>query len=326
MINQSPELNDVPCLVSLLSTYEGLENEEDDLNLESSEVDDENIEDEEDVDNSSEDEETITEERQRVTDSINAVSTHLHVIRKRREKKLEDNPYEGKSNEDLLDIFHNMSDEEKLSPEGQRLKEEIFYKAFFLVPRVMKANYHVPSSLINDTAQNMSIAVLRTIDNYNPSFGIPLKGYITKYLKSAASQTFRESGVVTLPPGRKKSKRYNAACPPNEITFMSGLEYSPNIHGDLDSPDFCELIHLRELREILIDAISPEAGVLNADEREVVILRYGLMGMERLPYQDISKIRKAQQKGETCSRISQIHTSALKKLRAYFRECGIDLD
>ena len=41
-------------------------------------------------------------------------------------------------------------------------------------------------------------------------------------------------------------------------------------------------------------------------------------------YKDIAKLRKAEVKGCAPSRISQIHTSAISKLRGYFNLCGLE--
>ena len=88
--------------------------------------------------------------------------------------------------------------------------------------------------------------------------------------------------------------------------------------------DFDEKLHKQQLVEFLEDALSSEAGVLSDDECRVIILHNGLFGHEEMVYRDIAKLRKAEGKGCAPSRISQIHTSALSKLREHFQRVNLE--
>ena len=88
--------------------------------------------------------------------------------------------------------------------------------------------------------------------------------------------------------------------------------------------DFDATLHGQQLVELLEDALSREAGVLTDDERRVLILHNGLFGHEEMVYKDIAKLRKAEGKGCAPSRISQIHTSAIMKLREHFSRVGAE--
>ena len=88
--------------------------------------------------------------------------------------------------------------------------------------------------------------------------------------------------------------------------------------------DFDATLHGKQLVELLEDALSQAAGVLTDDERRVLILHNGLFGHEEMVYKDIAKLRKSEGKGCAPSRISQIHTSALHKLREHFSCIGAE--
>lgn len=84
--------------------------------------------------------------------------------------------------------------------------------------------------------------------------------------------------------------------------------------------DFDAELYKKQLSEWLEEAISKESGVLTDDERMVVILHNGLFGNKPMIYKDIAKLRKKKGRGSARSRISQIHTQALEKIKKWFME------
>lgn len=83
--------------------------------------------------------------------------------------------------------------------------------------------------------------------------------------------------------------------------------------------DADERIQSAELVELLQNALSEDSDILTPDEKLVLIHHYGLFGKPQMKYEEIAKIRKASGRGCACSRISQINTAAIKKMREYFR-------
>lgn len=112
--------------------------------------------------------------------------------------------------------------------------------------------------------------------------------------------------------------------PATATLFDDSLAYHTQREANSHTIDFDALLHDIQLVEFLEDAISPEAGVLTDDERRVLVLHNGLFGNKETVYKDIAKLRKAEGKGCAPSRISQIHTSAISKLRGYFNLCGLE--
>ena len=89
--------------------------------------------------------------------------------------------------------------------------------------------------------------------------------------------------------------------------------------------DVDERIHAAQLLNWLEHALSEKSGVLTADERFVVTYHYGLFGAKQMKYAEIARIRRLNGRGSACSRISQINTAALRKLRDFFNNRGVSL-
>ena len=99
-----------------------------------------------------------------------------------------------------------------------------------------------------------------------------------------------------------------------QYVLAQGVEKESNVD---------ERIHNAQLIEWLEEGLSKEAGVLTDDERFVLVHHYGLFGKAPLKYDEIAAIRRKQGRGSACSRISQINTAAVKKMRTYFQHNGI---
>ncbi len=97
---------------------------------------------------------------------------------------------------------------------------------------------------------------------------------------------------------------------------------APGMEQEVNADD---RMHSAQLIDWLEQALSEKSGVLTPDERLVLIHHYGLFGQPQLKYEEIAKIRKANGRGCACSRISQINTAAIKKVREYFLQNNITL-
>jgi RNA polymerase sigma factor (sigma-70 family) len=179
--------------------------------------------------------------------------------------------------------------------------------------------------------QNMSFTVLQAIDTFDPTKNFKFVNYLVGYFKSAISKTFRDTNVVSVPTGRRKilkemqqSIRTEPLGDAEEILSYTGVEYMENGTAGMPNFDFDEDLHNKQLIEWLEEALSSEADVVTSDERRVLVLHYGLFGHDRLPYHDIAKLRAAEGRGCAYSRLSQIHTKAVKKLQRFFSDRGID--
>ena len=96
---------------------------------------------------------------------------------------------------------------------------------------------------------------------------------------------------------------------------------APGMENEIDMD---ERMHAEQLLVWLGHAMSEEAGILTPDERMVLMHLYGLFGAPKMKYAEIAAIRGATGKGCACSRISQINTAAIKKIREYFYDYMIE--
>lgn len=260
----------------------------------------------------------------RSVDAVSAVSEYYH-LRKRHDAKTNWRKQYGEMTKE--ELFHAMRQECISEKERLWLRDEIFFQVFFLLLSVVKKNYRISSHLFNDMMQNMSHMLLVAINMFDPSKGFKFTSYLAGYLKSGMTRAFRDTNVVSVPTGRRKLLQEMQAkmevCP-NEIVSYTGIEYDNN--GSAGSPkiNFEELVHNKELKEWLEDAISREAGLCSDDERMILTLHYGLFGVEKKSYREIAEIRKKGGRSSSFSRISQIHARALEKLRQYFMERHIE--
>ena len=87
--------------------------------------------------------------------------------------------------------------------------------------------------------------------------------------------------------------------------------------------DYDTDLHNKQLVEWLEEALSEEAGVLTEEERRIVILHNGLFGNTPMVYDEIALQRKALGRGSSRSRISQIHTRAISKLKTWFYDMEV---
>lgn len=260
----------------------------------------------------------------RSVDAVSAVSEYYHLRKRHDARTNMRRQYGGMNKEDLFREMRKecVSDEEKIW-----LRDEIFFQVFFLLPSVVKKNYRISSHLFNDMLQNMSNMLLIAIDMFDPDKGFKFTSYLAGYLKAGMARTFRDTNVVSVPTGRRKvlqEMRSKLEASPNEIVSYTGIEYDNNGSAGVPKINFEELVHNKELEEWLEDAVSREAGLCSDDERMILTLHYGLFGSEKKSYREIAEIRKKGGRSSSFSRISQIHTRALEKLRQYFQERNIE--
>lgn len=257
-------------------------------------------------------------------DAVSGVSEYVQLRRKRSCNTELAEQYAAYSIEELFIAMRLPDLEERVR---QWLRDEIFFRVFFLLPYVVKKNYKIPSHLFNDAIQNMSLAVLAAIGMFDPTKGFKFTSYLAGYLKSAMTRTFKDTNVVSVPTGRRKILRemqMSEGESPDEIFSYTGLEYDSNSAAGSPKINFEEIVHNNELLEWLEEALSKEAGICSEDARLIILSYYGLFDAQPMPYREIAEIRKKRGCSSSLSRISQIHAKTIEKLRQYFFERNIE--
>lgn len=262
------------------------------------------------------------------------VITNINTYLRARKKQAQNNPlylkYSKMSVEALIQAY---KDEKTSEATKTFLLEMIYLKIFFYFPSFLsKKRYKLTMPLYDDALQNISGHILEAIKRFDPSKGTLFLAYAYGDLTAAMAQTFKETNVVRLPPGATYKEYFreetvpsteNSDISPDTIlvsksTLFSDISYS-------DTVDYDEDLHRKQLVEWLEEALTAEADVLTDDERLVVILHNGLFGNEPMVYADIAAMRKNMGKGCSRSRISQIHTKAIGKLKKWFADMDLAL-
>lgn len=106
-----------------------------------------------------------------------------------------------------------------------------------------------------------------------------------------------------------------------ELDDSRYYKLAPGIEKD---EDIDERIHQSQLVEWLEEALDKESGILTDEERFIIIHHYGLFNTKPMIYSEIAEIRKQKGKGCACSRISQINSSAIRKIRKFFEENSVE--
>ena len=285
-----------------------------------------------------------TKGTEKTSDSVRAVSAYAALRREHQAKACKYSKHLDKTVEQLLFSYHYESkDDEELH---KWLKEEIFLKTFFLLPSVLKKSYYINVNIFNDAVQNMAVNVLVAIEKFRPEAGCTFVNYLGCYFLDAVTRTFKSTNIVAVPSARRRMMKeamkaendgLDTGKDPCEVVSLDANHFLPktSVYDDsafyrvsddeyVGEQSFDEALHNKQLKEWLEEAMSRAAGVLTPDEHMVLTMHYGLFGTKQHPYKDIAKIRAAQGKGCAHSRLSQIHTKAVAKLREFFHEACIE--
>jgi len=264
----------------------------------------------------------------RSVDSVSSVSIHNQARKKHEVRKDLAAMYENAPVEKLLLDYHCGN---KDKDTRKWLRDEVFFRTYFLIPHSIKESYPIASHIFNDAMQNMSFAMLQAIEKFDPTKGYTFVNYLAGYFKGAIARTFRDTNVISVPTGRRKLLkerqkyiRTESFSSSDEIRTYNGVEYTENGSIGMLEIDFDEDLHNKQLIEWLEEALSAEAQVVTSDERRVLVLRYGLFGHPKEPYRDIAKLRQQDGLGCAFSRLSQIHAKSVGKLKKYFEDRDID--
>jgi RNA polymerase sporulation-specific sigma factor len=165
-----------------------------------------------------------------------------------------------------------------------------------LVAHVMKKYYAMPYDQ-NDLISIGTIGLIKAIDTFQPEKGIRLSSYAARCVENEILMYFRST---------KKSAQDISMNEPidtdkdgNALELMDTLSSEERIAEGLEQKQRLEAMHTA------IDT------VLSQREREILILRYGLLPESRpLPQREV-----AAQMGISRSYVSRIEKKALKRLR-----------
>lgn len=147
-----------------------------------------------------------------------------------------------------------------------------------------------------------TIGLIKAIDSYDPAKGSKLVTYASRCI---------DNELLMLMRGRRKLTKEVSLYEPigtdkegNEISFLDVCVYSKE--------DIAKQLELDYTLKKLIDLVR---DILSDREREIIILRYGLMQKQEMTQREIGKML-----GISRSYVSRIEKRALEKLKNAMKE------
>lgn len=232
------------------------------------------------------------------------------------------------------------------------LREELILRYAPLVKHVVgRMAIHVPSILESDDIVSYGIlGLIRAVDHYDPFRGVGFEAYAVKHIRGSVLDALRDLNPLSRGMTEKIRRVENAIAaleqehqrPPSddEVADHLGItqeelhgtmKYSGYYFVSLDSPirigDEGESMHLED---VIPDqnSIDPLQATIDEEARQALLGAIaGLPDRDRLVlslyYRDELTLREiGEVLGVSLSRVNQLHTRAILRLRAALRAIG----
>ncbi len=169
-----------------------------------------------------------------------------------------------------------------------------------LVAHIIK-KYYQNASNQEDLVSIGTIGLIKAINTYDLDKNIKLSSYASRCIENEILMHFRNlrksAQDVSL------NDTIDTDKDGNPLTLMDIIADESNIDDDIDTK-----LHLQVLQEYIDTVLTPR-------EREIIIYRYGLMGVDPLPQRELAKRLNISR-----SYISRIEKKALQKLRKRYEQ------
>lgn len=231
-----------------------------------------------------------------------------------------------------------------------QIKEELVVRNVPLVKKIaQKLSYQLPPHfLIDDLCSNGIFGLIEAVERYNPALGIPFEVYACKRIRGSILDGIRKEDWVPTSV-RKKAKLIEQAYQKLESLLqrdVSDEEIAAELNISvqefrnwLASIQYVSVISLDEplsdegtspIKENLCDEVSPNPQALSEQKETKMML---IQAIGELPekeklvvslfyYHDLSNKEIAQVMELSDSRVSQLHTKAILRLRARMARCN----
>lgn len=186
----------------------------------------------------------------------------------------------------------------KMSEGDFEARDKIIQHNLRLVSHIIRkyyASYEAPDELLSIG----SLGLIKAVDSFKPAFGTRFATYGAKCVQNEILMFFRSKKKR----GQEISinDQIDVDKDGNPLTYLDIISAPENMESDLDLK-----IHLEKLREIVDTVLLPR-------EKEIIVLRYGLMG-----YQPKTQREVARYFGISRSYVSRIEKKALEKMKDAF--------
>lgn len=172
-----------------------------------------------------------------------------------------------------------------------------------LVAHIVK-KYYASARDPEDLVSIGTIGLIKAIDTFDPHVGARFATYAGKCVQNEILMHFRAAKKLS-----------------GEISLSDAIEYdrdgNPLTYLDVagEEEDVCESLHHRMRQDAAREAVE---RVLFGRERQIVILRYGLLRQEPMTQRAV-----AQKLGISRSYVSRLEKGALEKIRVYLAQRNV---
>ncbi len=191
-------------------------------------------------------------------------------------------------------LMHSASSSSSESAENAR--QELILHNLRLVAHIVR-KYYSASKNQEDLVSIGTIGLVKAVDSFNIDNGARFATYASKCIQNEILMSFRAQ------------KKHSSEISINE-TIDVDRDGNPLSYMDVISSD--EDMSFEVSRKILIGkALSAMQSTLTQRERQIIVMRYGLFGVEELTQREIAEKLKISR-----SYVSRIEKSALEKLKS----------
>lgn len=189
---------------------------------------------------------------------------------------------------------------EQMAAGDHHARQKLIEHNLRLVAHIAK-KYYADENDRDDLVSIGTVGLIKAVDSFDPTKGIRLSSYASRCIENEILMFFRSAKKTAQ--GVSLNDPIDTDKDGNTLTLLDTIATDDHILEDIDLR-----MKVRQLYDAVKTRLSPR-------EREIVLLRYGLMGQRPLVQREVAKKLNISR-----SYVSRLEKKALQKLRKAFDE------
>ena len=189
---------------------------------------------------------------------------------------------------------------EQMAAGDHHARQKLIEHNLRLVAHIAK-KYYADENDRDDLVSIGTVGLIKAVDSFDPTKGIRLSSYASRCIENEILMFFRSAKKTAQ--DVSLNDPIDTAKDGNTLTLLDTIATDDHILEDIDLR-----MKVRQLYDAVKTRLSPR-------EREIVLLRYGLMGQRPLVQREVAKKLNISR-----SYVSRLEKKALQKLRKAFDE------
>lgn len=189
---------------------------------------------------------------------------------------------------------------EQMAAGDHHARQKLIEHNLRLVAHIAK-KYYADENDRDDLVSIGTVGLIKAVDSFDPTKGIRLSSYASRCIENEILMFFRSAKKTAQ--DVSLNDPIDADKDGNTLTLLDTIATDDHILEDIDLR-----MKVRQLYDAVKTRLSPR-------EREIVLLRYGLMGQRPLVQREVAKKLNISR-----SYVSRLEKKALQKLRKAFDE------